>query len=146
MRYLEDLVIGEERESSPVKVTATEIIEFATKFDPQPFHIDEEAAKKTMFGGLIASGTHTLAYWRKMDDEINGDIAYICGLEYERVRLITPLRANDEMYLKSRIAEVKPSRSKPDRGVIKIDYWVFNQNDDTLATLSCTSLVKTKPS
>lgn len=145
MRYLEDLVIGEERESSPVKVTATEIIEFATKFDPQPFHIDEEAAKKTMFGGLIASGTHTLAYWRKMDDEINGDIAYICGLEYERVRLITPLRANDEMYLKSRIAEVKPSRSKPDRGVIKIDYWVFNQNDDTLATLSCTSLVKTKP-
>lgn len=72
MRYFEDLVIGEERESNPVKVTAREIIEFATKFDPQPFHIDEEAAKKTMFGGLIGSGTHTLAYWRKVveDDKL----------------------------------------------------------------------------
>ena len=97
-----------------------------------------------MFGGLIASGTHTLAYWRKMDDEINGDIAYICGLEYERVRLITPLRADDEMHLKSKIAEVIPSRSKPDRGVVKIDYWVTNQNDEILATLTCTSLVKTR--
>ncbi len=144
MRYLEDLVVGEERVSSPVKISAEEIIEFATKYDPQPFHIDEEAAKKTMFGGLIASGTHTLAYWRKMDDEINGDIAYICGLEYERVRLITPLRPDDEMTLKSKIAEVIPSRSKTDRGVVKVDFWVYNQNDEILATLRCISLVKTR--
>lgn len=145
MRYLEDLVIGEERVSSPVVISAEEIIEFASKYDPQPFHVDEEAAKKTMFGGLIASGTHTLAYWRKMDDEINADIAYICGLEYERVRLITPLRPGDEMQLRSRIVEARPSKSKSDRGVVKVDYRVFNQNDDTLATLVCTSLVKTRP-
>ena len=145
MRYLEDLVIGEERTSNPVRISAAEIIEFATKYDPQLFHIDEEAARKTMFGGLIASGTQTLAYWRKMDDEINADIAYICGLEYERVRLVTPLRPGDDMQLTSKIVEVRPSRSKPDRGVVKIEYRVFNQNDDTLATLICTSLVKTRP-
>jgi len=146
MRYLEDLVIGEERLSQPVRVSADEIIEFAKKFDPQPFHIDPEAAKLTQFGGLIASGTHTLAYWRKMDDEINGDIAYICGLEYESVRLITPLRPGDDMFLKSEIIEARRSKSRPDRGVVKIAYRVSNQNNQTLATLTCTSLVKTKPS
>ena len=144
MRYLEDLVIGEERLSQPVRVSADEIIEFAKKFDPQPFHIDPEAAKLTQFGGLIASGTHTLAYWRKMDDEINGDIAYICGLEYESVRLITPLRPGDDMFLKSEIIEARRSKSRPDRGVVKIAYRVSNQNNQTLATLTCTSLVKTK--
>lgn len=146
MRYLEDLVIGVERTSNPVRISAEEIIEFAKKFDPQPFHIDPEAAKKTQFKGLIASGTHTLAYWRKMDDEINSDIAYICGLEYERVRLITPLRPEDEMRLTSKIVEAHPSKTKPDRGVVKIAYRVFNQNDETLATLICTSLVKRRPS
>ena len=145
MRYLEDLVIGEERVSSTVRVSAKEIIAFAKKFDPQPFHIDEEAAKQTTFKGLIASGTHTLALWRKMDDEINNDIAYICGLEYERVRLITPLRPGDAMQLRSKIIEARPSKSKPDRGIVKIDYRVFNQNDATLATLTCASLVKTRP-
>ena len=144
MRYLEDLVIGEERLSQPVRVSADEIIEFAKKFDPQPFHIDPEAAKLTQFGGLIASGTHTLAYWRKMDDEINGDIAYICGLEYESVRLITPLRPGDDMFLKSEIIEARRSKTRPDRGVVKIAYRVSNQNNQTLATLTCTSLVKTK--
>jgi len=144
MRYLEDLVIGEERLSQPVRVSADEIKEFAKKFDPQPFHIDPEAAKLTQFGGLIASGTHTLAYWRKMDDEINGDIAYICGLEYESVRLITPLRPGDDMFLKSEIIEARRSKTRPDRGVVKIAYRVSNQNNQTLATLTCTSLVKTK--
>ena len=144
-RYLEDIEIGEKRTSASVRVSKEEIIKFASFFDPQPFHIDEEAAKATQFGGLIASGTHTLAYWRKLDDEINGDIAYICGLEYEKVRLITPLRPDDDMYLVSEILEVTPSRSKPDRGVLKIGYKVYNQKDETLATLTCASLVKTNP-
>ncbi len=144
-RYLEDLIIGEERTSEPITISKEEIIEFARKFDPQPFHIDEEAAKKTQFGGLIASGTHTLAYWRKMDDQINGDIAFICGLEYESVRLVTPLRPDDHMYLTSKIVEVRPSKTRPDRGVVKIEYRVFNQNNQTLANLSCTSLVRRKP-
>lgn len=145
MRYLDDLVVGEERVSKAVQVSENEIIEFAKKFDPQPFHIDPEAAKNSLFGGLIASGTHTLAYWRKMDDEINGDIAYICGLEYENVKLITPLRPGDNMFLRSKIIEARPSKSKPDRGIVKIAYRVFNQNDETLATLTCASLVKTNP-
>lgn len=141
-RHLEDMVVGEEKTSNPIRISKEEIIAFAEKFDPQPFHIDEEAAKHTQFGGLIASGIHTLAYWRKMDDEINGDIAYICGLEYESVRLITPLRPGDDMYLTSKIIEARASKSKPDRGVVKIDYRVFNQNGETLATLTCSSLVK----
>lgn len=87
---MEDLIVGEEKTSNLIRISKEEIIAFARKSDPQPFHINEEAAKKTMFGGLIVSETHTLAYWRKMDDEINGDIAYICGLEHESARLITP--------------------------------------------------------
>ena len=135
---------GRRANSNTVRVSAEEIIEFARKFDPQPFHVDPVAAKNTQFGELIASGTHTLAYWRKMDDEINGDIAYICSLEYGNVRLITPLRPGDDMHLASKIVEVRSSKSKADRDVVKIAYRAFDQNDDTLATLNCASLVKTQ--
>ena len=145
IRYLEDLKIGEERISKPYCVSAAEIIDFAQKFDPQPFHVDEETAKQSPFGGLIASGTHTLALWRKLDDAINNDIAYICGLEYEKVRLTTALRPDDEIRVWSKILSVMRSKSGKARGTVLLDYKIFNQHDVIIATLTCLSLVKTSP-
>lgn len=145
-RYLEDLVIGETRTSRPARITAEEIIEFATMYDPQFFHLDAEAAKDTIFGGLIASGLQTLAYWRKLDHEMNGDIAFICGLEYEKIKLITPWRPGDEMHLTSEVIDKRRSTSKPDRGVLTMRFEAENQNGEVLATLLSKSLVRTGPS
>ena len=145
VRYLEDLIVGETRMSPPYSVTKDEIIRFATEFDPQPFHIDEAAAKATSFGGLIASGTHTMALWRKIDDKLNKDVQYICGLEYERAKLIRPLRADDAIRLQSEILNVRPSTTRTERGTVKIGYKIYNQSDDVIFTITCVSLVKTRP-
>lgn len=140
-RYFDDLEVGETKVSEAVEITAEEIIEFATRFDPQPFHTDPVEAKKSFFKGLVASGTHTIAYWRRLDHEINGDIAFICGLEYEHIKLHRPLRAGDQMHLKTKLIEKLPSRSDPARGIVKFEYFVYNQSGELLASIKSTSLV-----
>ena len=77
-RYYDDIVIGEVRESAPRTVTQQELIEFATRYDPQYFHADPVAAERAIFGELIASGIHSPALWRALDHEISGDIRWIC--------------------------------------------------------------------
>lgn len=144
-RFLEDLTLGEIRLSEPYSVTKEEIVSFAKMYDPQPFHLDEAAAKETQFGGLIASGTHILALWRKIDDKLNHNIQYICGIEYEKVRLLRPLRPGDDIRVQSTISLIRPSRRQTDRGIVKLDYKLLNQQDDVILTLDCTSLVKRRP-
>jgi len=142
MLYFEDLKIGDTRVSEPLQVSEEEIITFAEQFDPQPFHIDPIAASDTIFGGLIASGVHSVALWRKLDDQINGDIAFICGVEFDKVRMLNPLRPGDKIHLHSEIKSAWLSRTKVDRGYVKIAYKLYNQNEQVVMALSCTSLVK----
>ena len=139
---MKNLKIGETRLSKPLNVGEDDIIVFAKQFDPQPFHIDPEAANETQFEGLIASGVHSIALWRKLDDQINKDIAFICGVEFDKVRMLNPLRPSDRIHLHSEIKSLKRSRTKVDRGYVKIFYKLFNQNDQVVLALSCTSLVK----
>jgi len=92
-RYYEDIVVGEVRESSTRKVTLEELLEFATRYDPQYFHADPAAAAGSIFGEIVASGIHGAAIWRRLDHEISSDIRWICGFAWEEVRWPNPIRA-----------------------------------------------------
>ena len=119
LRYLEDLVVGERRRSTARLVTGAEIITFAQQFDPQSFHTDPQQAATCSFGGLVASGLHTAALWRRMDHEINGDIAFICGLGWDETRWTHPLRPGDLIHAESELLSKRPSGSQMDRGVCR---------------------------
>jgi len=142
MRYYEDLVEGEERRSQTRRVSAQEIIEFARKYDPQYFHTDEEAAKRSIFGGLVASGIFTMAVWRQLDHQMAGDIAWICGVAWDDVRFQTALRADDEVYARARCVSKRISNSQPARGVVVYDYFLVNQRNETVFCCRSTNLVE----
>ena len=146
MRYYEDLVAGEERVSGSRQVTAAEIIEFARKYDPQYFHTDEEAAKSSIFGGLVASGIFTMAVWRQLDHQIAGDIAWICGVAWDDVKFKTALRAGDEVRARAQVSSKRVSNSHPDRGDVIYNYLLLNQHDETVFSCRSTNLVERKGS
>ncbi len=97
MRKFSDLQVGEIRISEPARVSEQEILDYAHTYDPQWFHSDPERAKSSRFGGLIASGTQSIALWRRLDHTINGDIDFICGFGWDEVRWPTPLRPGDHI-------------------------------------------------
>jgi acyl dehydratase len=146
MRYYEDLVEGEERVSGSRQVSAEEIIEFARKYDPQYFHTDEEAAKRSIFAGLVASGIFTMAVWRQLDHQVAGDIAWICGVAWDDVKFKTALRAGDEVRARARVSSKRLSNSHPDRGVVICSYLLLNQHDETVFSCRSTNLVERKGS
>ena len=89
-RYYDDLVVGERRESHAETVELEALLAFARTYDPQYFHADPVAARNSLFGEVIASGIYTMALWRKLDHEISGDIAWICGVAWEDVKWPVP--------------------------------------------------------
>src|SRR5512146_2075241 len=122
-RYFEDFQVGQVIEMGPRKVSREEIIRFAEKFDPQPFHIDDEAARATMFGGLIASGWHTMSMtMRMMVDGFIGDSRSLGSAGIDELRWLKPVRPDDVLHLHMEVTEVLPSKSKPDRGTVKSFY------------------------
>ncbi len=145
--YFEDLEIGAVREHPGRMVSAEEIIEFGRKFDPEPFHIDPIAAKQSVFGGLVASGAHTFAIWRRMDWESVQDKGWvlIAGAGFDEMRLRLPVRPGDVMRLHSQLIEKIPSRSKPDRGLIRSRETLFNQHDEIVMTLVGSAMVVRRP-
>src|SRR5208283_2039923 len=110
-RCFDDIIIGETRESGARTITKDELIEFATRYDPQYFHSDPVAAKQSMFGELIASGIHSAAIWRMLDHDINRDIRWICGVAWEDVRWPCPIRAGDTVRARSEALSKRPSAS-----------------------------------
>ncbi|MEL7030513.1 MAG: MaoC family dehydratase, partial [Pseudomonadota bacterium] len=130
VRAFEDLEVGERRVSSAYQVTQEEILDFAQKYDPQWFHADAEAAKGSTFQGLIASGVHTTALWRRLDHEINSDVDFICGVGWDEVRWPNPVRPGDTLRATSEILELRPSEASADRGIAIFGYEVRNQNDE----------------
>ena len=135
--YLEDFQVGAVDEFGAETITKEDIVAFARSFDPQPFHIDEEAAKRSPFGGLIASGWHTTALVMRMV------VARFLGTEsgslgspgIDEIRWLKPVRPGDTLRVHVEILEVKPSRSKPDRGVIRSGYRVTNQHGEAVMTM-----------
>ncbi len=142
--YLDDLEVGD-RFESPFGYTVTEadIIGFALQYDPQPFHIDVEAAKQTPFGGLIASGFQTLAAgFRALYSRGVITSANLGGIGIDELRWLKPVRPGDTLRTATVIKEIVPSKSKPDRGVLKHDVIIANQRGETVLTGTFVILMK----
>lgn len=122
LNSFDELSVGQEFQFGSFVMTREEILDFARRYDPQPFHVDEEAAKRTIYGGLIASGLHTQA---KAFGHIirTGWIEKVSmGGSEQTVRWLAPVRPGDEIAISARVEGLTPSRSKPDRGVVKMLY------------------------
>jgi acyl dehydratase len=117
-RFFEDLEPGEARASPAEALSQEQILDFARQWDPQWFHADPDSADHSVFGALVAAGTHVLALWRRLDQRINGDIAWACGVAWEEVRWQRALRADEPVLATSRLLAKRPSRSSPHRGVV----------------------------
>ncbi len=140
-RFFEDLVVGESFESEWTAVTEAEVLRFAADYDRQYFHADAEAAKHSPFGGVIASGAHTFAVWNRVNLDMNGDIAWIAGVGFERFRFPTALRPDVEFQAKSELLSMRPSKSDPTRGITTHLYSMWTRSDDCLFTAECIALV-----
>jgi acyl dehydratase len=144
-RYYEDLLIGEVRESSTRTVTLEELLEFATRYDPQYFHADPIAAKRSIFGEVIASGIHSAAIWRALDHEISGDIHWICGVAWEDVRWPNPVRAGDALRARAEALAKRLSSKDPKRGIVEYRYTLLNQREEIAFTCRSINLVALRP-
>lgn len=143
--YLDDLRVGQRFTSASHVITEAEIKTFAAQFDPQPFHLDNEAAKATMFGGLAASGWHTAAITMRLLVQSGLPIAGgIIGSGGE-VNWPKPTRPGDTLTVVSEIEEVSPSRSRPDRGTIRVRSETRNQNGEVVQTLRPRLVVPRRP-
>ena len=145
MRYWDDIEIGETTRSSTMRVDEAAMVEFACKYDPQPFHTDRQAAKESLFDGLIASGIYTAALWRLMDHEVSGDIAFICGVAWDEVKWRRPVRPGDLIYATSRCVMKRRSAKRPGAGVITLHHEVLKQNDEVVLCFDSTDLVRRRP-
>lgn len=142
-RYLEDYIEGAVHEFGPIAVTQDEIIQFSKKYDPQIFHIDPEAAKETIFGGLIASGWHTCCLFMQLFvKHYLPRGANLGSPGVDEVRWLKPVRPGDELTLRITIKKVRPSRSKPDRGLLYNFCEMLNQEGQIVATMTVMCFVR----
>ena len=144
--YFEDFRVGQVIELGSCTVSKDEIIAFARKFDPQPFHIDEAAAERSIYGGLIASGMHTCSiFMRLLYDGLLSRAASMGSPGQDELRWIKPVRPGDTLSASGLVEELIPSRSKPDRGLIRTTYEVFNQDGDKVMTLRGLGMFEKRP-
>ena len=145
-RYLEDFAVGQVFASGRLRVDKKEIIAFAAQFDPQPFHLDEEAARKSVFGGLVASGWHTAALTMRL--VVEGEFrpaGGVLGVGFDELNWPHPVRPGDELHTKSEVLEVRPSKSRPDRGLIRVRTTTFNQNSQAVQIYTGNLTVPRRP-
>jgi acyl dehydratase len=146
-RYFEDFTVGQVfKPSGHVKVEKDEIIAFARKFDPQPFHLDEQAASKSIFGQLVASGWHTAAMTMSLvaHSEFRPAGGTI-GLGFDGMRWPIPVLPGDELRIESEVIEMRPSKSRPDRGLIKMRTRTLNQHGEVVQELIGNAMVPRRP-
>jgi acyl dehydratase len=129
MRYLEDFAVGQKFGSGKLKVEAERVKSFAAEFDPQPFHLDDTAARSSIFRGLAASGWHTAAMTMRLlvESDVN-PAGGIIGAGFDEFRWPRPVRPGDELSIEAEVLEVRPSKSRPDQGMIKLRTTTLNQN------------------
>jgi len=134
--YFEDFPPGDVRESPPRTITREEMVEFARQYDPQPFHLDDEAAKKTIYGGLIGSGWLTVSVMmRLLWDTMLKDTVSLGSPGSDEIRWLKPVRPGDTLRARFTVVEAIPSRSKPDRGVVKTFTEILNQHGEVVMTM-----------
>ena len=143
--YFDDLKVGDTFTTGSHEVSAADIKRFATEFDPQPFHLDDEAARGTMFCGLAASGWHTAAITMRLlvssgPKLANGVLGAGAEIEWKM-----PTRPGDVLHVESEVAELTPSRSRTDRGMLVLRSRTINQHGDVVQSLSAKLIVARRP-
>jgi acyl dehydratase len=141
--YLEDLAVGQTFRSDPQPVSADEIKSFASQFDPQPFHLDEQAARETFFQGLAASGWHTAALAMRLLVQSVPLAGGIIGTAVDELRWLKPVRPGDVLRVEGEVLDIQPG-NRP-RGVVKLKGTTVNQRGETVQLLTATLMVSKRP-
>jgi len=143
--YLEDLQPGQHFVTATYTVTEAEIFSFAREFDPQPFHLDDAAARHTIFGGLVGSGWHTAALTMRLLVQSGPPVAGgILGVGGE-ITWSAPMRPGDTLHVESEVIEITPSRSRPERGIARLRNDTRNQRGETVQTFVARIIVLRRP-
>lgn len=145
VQYLEDYAVGQTFGSGRVRMDAERMKTFAAEFDPQSFHLDEEAARNTLFGGLAASGWHTAAVTMRLlvDGELK-PAGGLVGAGLDELSWPKPVRPGDVLRLKNEVVAVRPSKSRPGQGVIKVRTTTLNQFDEPVQVLVANLVVQSR--
>src|SRR5215470_1099357 len=145
VEWFDDLKVGMRFKSEPVTVSKDDIIRFAKEYDPQPFHLDEEAAKKTMLGGLAASGWHTAAIAMRLaaDSKPFGPHPLL-GAGVDNLRWMLPVRPGDTLRIEGELVSLTPSKTKP-QGTVLIKWTLYNQRDEAVYTFTPIGIVPRRP-
>ena len=144
--YLEDFTPGREFRTDGATITEAQILDFALAFDPQPFHLDVEAAKQSIFGGLIASGFHTMALTFRLFAQTRALAACSLGSPgVDELRWLRPVRPGDTLRAIVRVLEQRPSTSKADRGLVRLQWTTLNQSGEPVLTMTSMQLVRRRP-
>ena len=141
--YFEDYVAGTVQEFGSIGVTEDEILDFGRRYDPQPFHADPEAARRTQFGGLIASGWQTAGLMmRLVVDHYLSHVASLASPGLDELRWTQPVRPGDTLSVRATVLETRPSSSKPDRGLVRTLFEVLNQRGEVVMSVKAMNMLK----
>lgn len=145
-RWFDDFAPGECFEYGRYPITEAEIVDFARRYDPQPFHLDHEAARASHFGGLVASGWMSCAVlMRLMCDHFIPRAASMGSPGIDEVRWLRPVRPGDVLRARTEVLECRPSQSKPDRGVVRTRHALVNQRDEVVMTMVGLGMYRRRP-
>jgi acyl dehydratase len=144
-RYFEDYVSGAVYEYGYITVSEAEMLDFARKFDPQPIHVDPEFAARGPFGGLIASGWHTAGIMMRLfADHYLSRVASLASPGLDELRWPAPVRPGDSLRLRATVVEARRSRSKPDRGLVRTQSELINQNDEVVLRVTAMNIIRAR--
>ena len=142
-RFLDEFAVGDKFTTAEIKITEAMILAFARDYDPQPFHIDPVAAKASIYGGLIASGFQTLALGFRLVLDTGVFAASSMGSPgFDELRWLKPVHAGDRLHVEAEVIGIAPSRSKPDRGIIRIAYRYLDQSGEPVLTCAMMHLLR----
>lgn len=146
MIYFEDIVVGTKTKFGSYQVTREEVIEFAQKYDPQSFHLSDEAAAKTHFGRLAASGWHTTAMTMAMvvENLLNTEQAGLGSPGIDELRWLKPVYPGDTLRCETEVLEKRPSNSRPEMGSYRSQMQVFNQHDEPVMRFISIGLIRVR--
>jgi acyl dehydratase len=139
--YFDDLKVGDRFKSEPLKVTEKQVIEFAHKFDPQMFHLNRKTAERTLFKGLIASGWHTAAITMRLLVQSLNFAEGAIGLGVDELRWPSAVRPGDALTVETEILDLRPSRSRPTHGIIRLCNVTTNQRGEIVQTMLASAMV-----
>ena len=146
-RYLEDFTVGEViRASETYEMTPERVADFATEYDPQPIHLDPVAASEGMFGGIIASGWHSLTATMRLIVRSNiFEGAPVVGVGIDNLRYLKPVFPTDVLRAEAEVLELRPSTTRPERGYMRLQIWTFRQNGEQVLTQDWLLLAPRRP-